>query len=210
MNLLIVDDHAVVRAGFARLFTDLPKCTIKYAASGLEALSLLRGWDPEVIVLDLNMPGISGFDLLRRIHTEKSSAKILVATMYSELDYVDRAFSCGAIGYITKSAAPDELLNAVQSVYRGDRYIEPSICRDLALRSIDHGESNTPISARDSDILRLLADGQSLSEIAQNLGVSYKTVANNCSRIKSRLGLPRTKDLLRYAIEVNPAQRAFS
>jgi DNA-binding NarL/FixJ family response regulator len=206
MKLLIVDDHAIVRAGYARLFAGMPGCIIKYAASGAEALGALRDWTPEVIILDLNMPGLSGFELLRRVHAHTASAKILIATMYSELNYVDRAFSGGATGYITKSAPPEEFMNAITTIYKGMRYIEPSVSREMALRSIDHYDSNESISLRDTEILRLLADGQSLIEIAQNLGVSYKTVANNCSRIKSRLGLQRTKDLLRYALEIHPSR----
>jgi DNA-binding NarL/FixJ family response regulator len=202
MNLLIIDDHAIVRAGYARLFAAMPGCTIKYAASGAEALATLPTWPPDVIILDLNMPGLSGFELLRRLHTQIATAKILVATMYSELNYVDRAFSAGACGYITKSAPPEEFINAISAIHKGARYIEPSVSREMALRSIDHNDSTTVISLRDTEILRLLADGQSLTEIAQNLGVSYKTVANNCSRIKSRLGLQRTKDLLRYALSI--------
>jgi two-component system invasion response regulator UvrY len=206
MNLLIVDDHAIVRAGYARLFADISNCAIKYAASGTEAMNTLQGWAPEIVILDLNMPGLSGFELLRRVHAHAATIRILVATMYSELNYVDRAFSCGATGYITKSAPPEEFINAIMTVQKGVRYIEPSVSRDMALRSIDHSDPNATISARDGEILQLLADGKSLTEIAHNLGVSYKTVANNCSRIKSRLGLQRTKDLLRYALEIHLAR----
>jgi DNA-binding NarL/FixJ family response regulator len=205
MRLLIVDDHAIVRAGYTRLFAGMADSTIIYAASGAEALDAVRDWTPEVIILDLNMPGLSGFELLRRVRAQSATAKILVATMYSELNYVDRAFAGGAAGYITKSAPPEEFINAIAAIYRGVRYIEPSVSRDMALRSIDNTDHNAAISLRDIEILRLLADGQSLTEIAQNLGVSYKTIANNCSRIKARLGLQRTKDLLRYALETHPS-----
>jgi DNA-binding NarL/FixJ family response regulator len=126
--------------------------------------------------------------------------------MYAELSYVDRAFAGGATGYITKSAPPEEFINAIAVIHKGLRYIEPSVSRDMALRSIDQSDPNAAISTRDAEILRLLADGQSLTEIAQALGVSYKTVANNCSRIKSRLGLRRTKDLLRHALEIHPSR----
>jgi DNA-binding NarL/FixJ family response regulator len=152
------------------------------------------------------MPGLSGFELLRRVRAQSAAAKILVATMYSELNYVDRAFAGGAAGYITKSAPPEEFMNAIAAIHRGMRYIEPSVSRDMALRSIDQSDPNAAISMRDTEILRLLADGQSLTQIAQNLGVSYKTVANNCSRIKSRLGLQRTQDLLRYALDIHPSR----
>jgi DNA-binding NarL/FixJ family response regulator len=205
VRLLVVDDHAIVRAGYTRLFAGLADCVIKYAASGAEALEVVRVFAPEVVILDLNMPGLSGFELLRRVRLQAAGAKILVATMYAELDYVDRAFAGGAEGYITKSAPPEEFLVALTALGRGMRYIEPSVSRKMAFRGIDQSETSATGSLRDTEILRLLADGRSLSEIADNLGVSYKTVANNCSRIKSRLGLRRTKDLLRYALEVHRA-----
>ncbi|MDD2876709.1 MAG: response regulator transcription factor [Acidiphilium sp.] len=201
MNLLVVDDHAIVRAGFARLFLALPNARVRYAANGREALKLMREDRPDVVLLDLNMPDISGFNLLQRIHAESKPARILVVTMYSDLHYVDRALASGAAGYMTKNAPPDELLTAVRAVHRGERYIEAAISQSLVLRHVDQGEPGAPLSSRDTDIVRLLAEGRSLGDIADQMGVSYKTIANNCSRIKAKLGLASTKDLLRYAIE---------
>jgi two-component system invasion response regulator UvrY len=120
--------------------------------------------------------------------------------MYSDMHYVDRALTRGAAGYMSKNAPPEELLAAIHAVYRGERYIEASIAQSLALRQFDQGKPGLPLSMRDTAIVRLLAEGRSLVEIAASMGVSYKTIANNCSRIKAELGLESTKDLLRYAI----------
>jgi two-component system invasion response regulator UvrY len=203
MNLLVIDDHAIVRAGFAKLFVALPQAIVRYAANGPEALQMIRTTQPDVVLLDLNMPEISGFALLHRIRIEAKSARILVVTMYSDPHYVDRALQGGASGYVSKNAPPEELLAAIRAVYHGDRYIEAAISQTLALRNFDQGEPGSPLSARDTDIVRLLAEGRSLGEIAQSMNVSYKTIANNCSRIKAKLGLATTKDLLRYAIETD-------
>ena len=200
MNLLVVDDHAVARAGFARLFSERPEAMVHYATNGQEALRLAREIHPDVIILDLDMPDIGGFALLKGLRLEAKDSRILIVTMYSDITYVDRAIEMGATGYVTKNAAPEELLMAVDHAHLGKRYIEASICQTMVHRSLnikDHGAELTP---RDIDVIRLLADGKSVGEIANTTGVSYKTIANNCSMLKAKLGLEDIKDLIRYAV----------
>lgn len=200
MNLLIVDDHAVVRAGFSRLFGPRPEVTIRYAANGQEALRAVRELPPDVIILDIDLPDVSGFTLLRRLRLEAADSPILIATMYSDISYAEQAMELGAAGYVTKSAAPEELLLAIEQVSAGKRYIEASICQEMVHRSINARQLGQDLTAREVDIIRLLAEGKSVGEIANAVGVSYKTVANNCSLLRIKLGLGSIKDLIRYAI----------
>ena len=201
MKLLIVDDHPVVRAGLRRLLAVEPGLAIVEADSGQEAVGIFRDTRPDLVLLDLNLPGISGLEVLGRLLTADPKAKILVISMYDNPVYVARVLEAGARGYVSKNAPPEHILEAVRRVAAGRRYIEPEMAQELALgdvRSASHPLSQ--LSSRDVEILRLLADGSSLTEIAEAIGVSYKTVANQCSQLKSKLGTPRTADLIRVAI----------
>ena len=198
MKILVVDDHAIVRDGLARLFTSAGLGEVTQAASGREALTQARSLRPELIVLDLNLPGLGGLELLRRL-VRLGVGRILVLTMHAEPLYARRALEAGAAGYLSKNAAPDEVLTAVRRVSAGGRYIEAEIAQQMALGA---GEQTLDVlSPRELEILRLLAGGASLAEIADALGASYKTIANTCTQIKSKLGVARTADLVRLAIE---------
>jgi DNA-binding NarL/FixJ family response regulator len=199
MNILLVDDHALVRAGLKRLLAPLCEGEIVETADGRDALVRLRMFKPDLIVLDLNLPGLGGLELLRRM-IQQGAGPILVLTMHAEPLYAKRALEAGAAGYMTKNASPDELLTAVRRVRAGGRYVEAALAQELALQG-SLGPSFDILSARELEIMRLLASGASLAEIATAVGVGYKTIANNCSQIKSKLGVSRTADLVRLAIE---------
>jgi len=199
MNILLVDDHALVRAGLKRLLAPLCEGEIVETADGRDALVRLRAFKPDLIVLDLNLPGLGGLELLRRM-IQQGAGPILVLTMHAEPLYAKRALEAGAAGYMTKNASPDELLTAVRRVRAGGRYVEAALAQELALQG-SLGPSFDILSARELEIMRLLASGASLAEIATAVGVGYKTIANNCSQIKSKLGVSRTADLVRLAIE---------
>jgi DNA-binding NarL/FixJ family response regulator len=201
VNILLVDDHAIVRDGLRRLLGALPGVGISEAATGREALALVRTERPALIVLDLNLPGLGGLELLRRLLIEHPEARIIVLSMHAEALYASRALRAGAAGYLSKNASPEELLEAVRRVGAGGRYIEAEIARDLALRPSESGDVMDRLTQRDLEIMRLLGDGRSLADIADALGVSYKTVANTCSLIKAKLGVSRTADLVRLSIE---------
>lgn len=205
MKILLVDDHAVVRSGLRRLLADLPRAEVAEAANGREALAAVRAARPELVVLDLNLPGLGGLELLRRVLLEHPAARVLVLSMYAEALYAARALRAGASGYLSKNASPEELLQAVRRVAEGGRYIEAEIAQDLALQAAASEGPLERLSARDLEILRLLGDGRGLAEIADALGVSYKTVANACTAIKAKLGVARTADLVRLAIELGVA-----
>jgi DNA-binding NarL/FixJ family response regulator len=199
MNILLVDDHALVRAGLRRLLAALP-AEIAECASGQEALALLQGPVPDLVVLDLNLPGIGGLELLRRLLKDHPTLTVLVLSMHAEPLYAARALDAGAKGYISKNASPEELLLAVRKVARGGRYVEAEIAQELAVQPAVPGNPLAALSERELEILRLLARGRSLAEIGEGLSVSYKTVANTCTAMKAKLGVARTADLVRLAI----------
>jgi two-component system invasion response regulator UvrY len=201
VRVLLVDDHAIVRSGLRRLFAVLPDVQISEAASGPEALALVRAELPALVILDLNLPGLGGLELLRRVLTEHPKARVVVLSMHAETSYAARALRAGAVGYLSKNASPEELLEAVRRVVKGQRYIEAEIAQGLALQATETGNLKQQLTERDLEIMRLLGGGQSLSNIADALGLSYKTVANTCSQIKAKLGVARTVDLVRLSIE---------
>jgi DNA-binding NarL/FixJ family response regulator len=202
MKFLIVDDHAIVRSGLSRLLAALGEVEITETGNGRDAINLFRSIRPDLVLLDINLPGLGGLELLRRLRLDDPEARVLMFSMHDEAIYARRALQAGARGYATKNIDPDALLTAITRILNGGRYIEPAIAEDLALRSLDDTQSNDQLTARDLEILRLLAEGSSLSEIADRLALSYKTVANNCSQIKAKLGVVRTADLIRLSIEM--------
>jgi DNA-binding NarL/FixJ family response regulator len=194
MKALLIDDHAIVRSGLRRLFAALPQWGILEAANGRDALGMVQAERPDLVVLDLNLPGICGFELLRRILIEHAAARVLVLSMHTEARYAIRA---GARGYISKNAAPAELLKALRVVGEGGRYIETDIAREMALQTATAADPRASLTERDREIVRLLGAGRSLGEIAATLGLGYKTVANSCTQIKAKLGVSRTAELIR-------------
>ena len=202
MKILIVDDHAIVRDGLRRMLATLPDVEVVEAAHGRDALALARQERPDLVILDLNLPGLGGLELISRLLLDERSRRILVLSMHAEPLYAARALDAGATGYLSKNASPDELLEAVRKVAAGGRYVESDIAQAVALGGSTAAEPIGRLSTRDLEILRLLAAGKSLAEIAEALGVGYKTVANTCTQITTKLGLSRTADLVRFSIEM--------
>jgi two-component system invasion response regulator UvrY len=201
MNILLVDDHAIVRDGLKRLLEPATGATVYEAVDGPSALAAVSARRIDLVILDLNLPGLGGLELLRRLVETGGRARVLVLSMHAEPLYAARALDAGAAGYMSKNATPDELLTAVQRVAAGGRYVENEIAQALALHLGAPGAAVGQLTARELEIMRLLALGRSLAEIAEALGVAYKTVANTCSQMKSKLGVSRTADLVRLAIE---------
>jgi two-component system, NarL family, invasion response regulator UvrY len=201
MKILLVDDHAVVRAGVRRLLSDEADISISEAESAREALDLWRQEPPDLIILDLNLTGSSGLELLRRLMQLDKSSRILILTMHSEPVYAARALQAGARGYVTKSASAEEFLEAIRQVGKGGIYIEKDIASELAVRKFSKSDPLDQLTAREIDILRLLGEGQTYTQIATLLGVSYKTIANASSMIKEKLAVDTTADLIRLSVE---------
>jgi len=201
MKILLVDDHVVVRAGVRRLLATEVDASILEAESSQEALDLCRRERPDLIVLDLNLTDSSGLELLRRLVQLDKAAKILVLSMHSEPVYAARALQAGARGYISKSASAEEFVDAVRQVGKGGHYIEREIAAELAVGKFSKKDPLDQLTTREVDILRLLGEGKSYTQIAAALGVSYKTVANSSSMIKDKLAVETTADLIRLSVE---------
>jgi DNA-binding NarL/FixJ family response regulator len=202
VKILIVDDHAVVRQGVQRLIAGTHDAHILEAASWREALALFRRERPDLILLDLNLDGISGLELIKRLLIEDPDACILVFSMHTEPIYAARALGMGARGYVSKSAPAEELLTAAQHVLRGERYVEREIDAELAAAPASGEDPLQRLTNREVEIMRLLGEGKSLTGVAEALGISYKTAANSCSRIKEKLMCRHTGDLIRLAGEI--------
>jgi two-component system, NarL family, invasion response regulator UvrY len=212
MKLLVVDDHPIVRSGLRRLLGSEPDYEVREAAGGREALTAFRDWRPDLVVLDLSMPGIGGLEVISRLRLENPAVRILVLSMHTEAIYASRALQAGASGFVGKNAPPDRLLEAVKRLAAGHSYIDHEIAQELALAAV-RAPGGTPglplqvLSPREFEILRLLGDGSNLQQIADAIGVSYKTAANSCGRIKTKLRVARTADLVRIAIQNGIADR---
>jgi len=201
MKVLLVDDHAVVRAGVRRLLESETGISIVEAEDSHGALEIWRRERPNLIILDLNLTESSGLELLRRLIQLDKGAKILVLSMHSEPVYAARALQSGARGYVSKSAGADELVNAVKQVGKGGHYIEREIAAELAVAKYSQKNPLDQLTTREVDILRLLGQGKSYAQIAEAVGVSYKTVANSSSLMKQKLAVETTADLIRLSIE---------
>ena len=208
VKILIVDDHPIVRSGLRRLLTVEPEIEVREAANGREALSVFREQRPTLVILDLNLPGVGGLEVLSRLKAIDPDARILVLSMHDDQIHVTRALQAGAAGYVSKNAPADELLEAIRRVAGGHTYIEHEIAEELVfsqIRAASHPLKD--LSSRDLEIMRLLAEGCTLPQIADALGLSYKTAANSCTRIKARLGAASTADLVRIAIRTGLVDR---
>ena len=203
MKILLVDDHVLVRQGVRRLLSAIPGAEIYEAATNHDALALFRKHDLDVVVLDISLAGSSGLELLKRFRIEKPDAKVLMLSMHAEAIYAARAVQAGARGYLSKGASSEELVTAVIRVAEGKRYVERDIATEIAVKQFSgEGDLLERLTTREMEILRLLGEGKSLANIAATLGVAYKTVANACSLMKTKLAVERTADLIRTALEM--------
>ena len=165
-------------------------------------LDVLDALDAANSLNDLNLPGFSGLELIKRLTLEKTAARILVLSMHDEPIYAMRALQAGAAGYVSKDVPPAQLLEAIRRVAEGQSYLGHELAQELALSKLRApAHPLEDLSPRDLELLRLLAEGSSLQQIADALGISYKTVANNCTQMKAKLGARRTADLVRIAVK---------
>jgi len=202
MKVLIVEDHPIVRNGLRRLLAAEGELEIREAANGKEALSVFREQRPGLVILDLNLPGIGGLEVIARLNIADPNARVLVLSMHDDEIHVTRALQVGAAGYVSKNAPPDEILEAIRRVAAGHTYLEHEIAEELAFSSVRTSwHPLKDLSSRDLEVLRLLAKGCTLPRIADTVGISYKTAANNCSQIKAKLGAATTADLVRLAMQ---------
>ena len=201
LTILVVDDHPIVRAGCRQLIQQIPTANVVEAETGEEGYRLFQETHPDMVLLDITLPGVGGLEVLRRIRANKEDAKVLMFSMHEDPVFASRAMQSGARGYITKNNAADHLVEAVSKVLDGKIYLSPDMAQQLAMLNIDSGTSAlSDLSRRELEILRLLGEGKSMMEISEVLGISYKTVANNLTQIKSKLDISKTAELMRFAI----------
>lgn len=203
ITVLLVDDHAVVRAGYRRLLEQHPGVrVVAEAGSGEQAYQCFVRERPDVVVMDLKLPGMGGLEAIRRILRRDPGARILVFSMYEEALFAERAMQAGAVGYITKSSAPEVLIEAVERVSSGRIFLGPDIREELALAERKR-EANPlgKLSPREFEVFRLLAEGRGTADIARLLGVSYKTVANYSTGLRNKLQVSTTAELVHLAIQ---------
>ncbi len=203
-RVVIADDHTIVRRGLAEVISDaVDLAVVGEAASGDALLGLLRGGTPDVIVLDLSMPGPSGLDLVKQLRAEYPSLPILVLSMHPEDQYAVRVLKAGAAGYLTKEAAERDLVQAIRRVAGGGRYLTPVLAESL----LDHfntdpdASPHASLSDREFQVLCLLASGKPVSSIGEQLSLSVKTVSTYRARLLDKMGMKNNAELTRYAIE---------
>lgn len=201
VTVLLVDDHAVVREGYRRLLERHGDIVVVGEAGDADsAQALFHSLDPQIVVMDISLPGVSGIEVLRLMLAQRPQTRVLMFSMHEEVIFAKRALQAGAYGYVTKASAPQVLVQAVHALQRGKRYLSATVAEQLALihASTENGTADS-LSVRELEVLRLLVRGQTVRAIAQHMGLNPKTVANHQSAIKSKLGAETPMQLLMKA-----------
>lgn len=203
VTIVLVDDHAVVRAGVRRLLEQETLFeVIGEAESGEKAYKIFGELKPDVMVMDLSMPGMGGLESIRRILMRHERARILVLSMHEDLSFANQALKLGAKGYLIKNTLGDDLVKSIQMVARGEIFLSDEIAKKIAMQSISGAEDPIDeLSAREFEIFRLLAEGLEIDAIAATLNISSKTVSNYQTMIKQKLNINTPVELIRYAIK---------
>lgn len=203
-RILIADDHAILRKGLRRILTEINEgYDIDEASNGYEVIEKIRERDYDLILLDISMPGLSGLDALKQIKAENPKLPVLILTMHPEEQYALRSLKAGASGYLTKESVPDELMNAIRKILRGGKYISNSLAERLAF-AIDEKTEKQPhelLSDREYQVFCLIAAGKGLTEIAEEMSLSVKTVSTYRSRILEKMKMKSNAELIHYAIK---------
>jgi two-component system invasion response regulator UvrY len=209
IRILIADDHAIVRHGLKQIIEDSGEMrVVAEAGSGIEALRKIRETDCDVVLLDISMPDMSGIDVLKQSHAERPQLPILILSIYPEDQYATRLIKAGAAGYMTKESAPAEVVQALLRVAGGKKYISPAVAEMLA-NELGTDENKLPhqtLSDREYQIFLLLASAKTVTEIADALALSVKTISTYRSRILEKMNLHNNAELMRYAIDHRLAQ----
>jgi DNA-binding NarL/FixJ family response regulator len=202
IKILIADDHAVVRSGLKQIVaTAQDTVVVDEAVSGADVLAKLRTNEIDLLTLDMTMPGISGVDLIRRVHAEYPGIPILILSIHNEAQVVSRALRAGAAGYVTKDSDPEILLAAIHKLAAGGRFIDPKLVDAMVFER--HSGDVPPheiLSDREFEVLRLLAAGRSINDIADTFALSAKTISTHKRRLMQKLGLSNNAELIRYSI----------
>jgi DNA-binding NarL/FixJ family response regulator len=202
ISVLLVDDHAVVREGYRRLLErhgDI--VVIGEAVDAATAHSLFCCLNPQIVVMDITLPGTSGIEAMRRLLAYRADARVLIFSMHEDAIFARRALQAGAFGYVTKASAPNVLVEAIHSVADGRKFLSPEVAQKLALHEFG-GDPPEGLSAREFEVLELLAQGHSVKEIAESMGLNPKTISNHQTAIKQKLGADTAIALLKKATQL--------
>jgi two-component system invasion response regulator UvrY len=204
IRVFVADDHAVVRRGMVQILGEAPDIlVVGQASTGRQVLEAVRKDDYDVLVLDIAMPEGGGLEVLHQLQTLNPDLPILILSMYSERQYAERTLKAGAVGYLTKEAAPDELVTAIRRAAGGGKYVSQSLAEELTtvLSGKRAREPHAALSTREYQVMCLLASGKTVTQAAAELALSVKTVSTYRSRILEKLGLANNADIVRYALE---------
>ncbi len=201
MKVLIVDDHPLVLSGCRALINDTEDMEMVSAGDAATAHDVYLAERPDVAVIDINLPDVSGFELARRILLRDPKARIMMFSMNDDSMFAAQAIETGAKGYFSKTDHPQEFLDAIRAVHRGGRSLAPEMAQKIAFLRVGAGEGGASLTLREREVLRLLAKGKSMSEIAALINVSYKTVAVICAALRNRFSARTAMELIRIAVE---------
>lgn len=204
LRILVADDHTMVREGLKRILDEHPDMTVAgEACNGSETLDRIRDGQYDLVLLDIAMPGRGGLDVLKQLKSENPGLPVLMLSMYPEEQYAVRTLKAGASGYLTKESAPDELIAAVRKVCKGGKYVTSSLAEKLALYLEE--DSAKPVHERLSDreyqVVRMIASGKTVTEIAEALSLSVKTISTNRSRALAKMGMKTNAEATYYAVK---------
>ncbi|HEY3290757.1 MAG TPA: response regulator transcription factor [Anaerolineae bacterium] len=203
IRVIIADDHAIVRQGVKQILSETTDVTVAgEAADAFDVKSKLSALPCDVLVLDLSMPGLSGFDLLKDVRHERPALPVLVLSMHPEDQYGMRMLKAGASGYLNKECVPDQLVTAIRQIAGGGHYISPNLAAIMADHLYEPSETpaHATLSDREFQVMYMIAQGKTVSEIAANLSLSVKTVSTYRTRILVKMGLHTNTDIVHYAI----------
>ena len=202
ISVLIADDHTILRSGLKEILAMAPEFKLMGEASnGNEVLSALRQEVPDVLMMDMNMPGVSGIDLIERVKSSYPTLILLVLTMLDDVQTAARTIKAGADGYITKDRSPEELISALRKVAAGGKYIEPRLAEQMLFNPADIAGVHSKLSSREQEVFLLLVKGESVNSIAERLFISNKTVSTHKVKLLEKMGLKNTTELVRYAVQ---------
>ena len=203
IRVIIADDHPIIRAGLRQILAEDSSITAAgEAASGSELLKKVGKEEFDVVLLDLSMPGMDGLDVLKQLKIDRPRLPVIILTVHPEAHYALRVLRAGASGYLTKESAPDRLISAIHKVARGGKYISPALAEQIAF-ALDTDAQQPPhesLSDREYQVLSLIASGKSVSQIAEELALSVKTISTYRSRILDKMGMKTNAELTHYAI----------
>ena len=206
-KIILADDHTILRQGIRRLVEEIPGMEVLAEANGgIELLALMRLHTPDLVIADISMPGISGIEAAREIRRKYPDVKVLILTMHKRMEYLQHVFAAGAQGYLLKEDSNDELAQAIDTIRKGRNYITQSLSADMAdyfwrFKKNETPQTREPITMREQGILKMIAEGKSSRQTADILGISLRTVQNHRANIMRKLGIKKTADLIKYAVD---------